>query len=166
MTTSPRFKGSDSSLPGARPFLKWAGGKTQLLHAIEPRLPPGLSDGTITRYEEPFVGSGAVFFFVNQRFPLRECYLYDINAELVLVYLVVKRDVSGLIERATALADEYAGTSETGRRDLFYRVREGFNRERAAQLLFLNKTCFNGLFRVGAERQGLPSPELLICHNG
>ena len=165
MTASPGFKGSDSSSPGARPFLKWAGGKTQLLSAIEPRLPPGLADGTITRYVEPFVGSGAVFFSVNQRFPLKECYLYDINEELVLVYQVVKRDVSALIEHATVLADEYAAASETGRRDLFYRVRERFNRERAtvdhaaygdawveraARLLFLNKTCFNGLFRVNS----------------
>ncbi len=165
MTASPRFKGSDSSPPGARPFLKWAGGKTQLLHAIEPRLPPGLADGTITRYVEPFVGSGAVFFFLNRRFPLKECYLYDINEELVILYQVVKRDVAGLIDHATALAGEYAGASETERNDLFYRVRERFNRaraaidpadyedawvERAAQLLFLNKTCFNGLFRVNS----------------
>ena len=165
MTTSPRFKGSDSLPGGARPFLKWAGGKTQLLPAIEARLPRGLADGTITRYVEPFAGSGAVFFFVNQRFPLEECYLYDINAELVLVYLVVKRDVPALIERATALADEYAAASETEREALFYRVRERFNRERAAidfgaygdgwveraaQFLFLNKTCYNGLFRVNA----------------
>ncbi len=164
MTTSPRFKGSDS-LPGARPFLKWAGGKTQLLPAIEARLPAGFRDGSITRYVEPFVGSGAVFFFVNQRFPLKDCYLYDINPELVLVYQVVKRDVSGLIERTAALADEYAAASEAGREDLFYRERERFNRkratldfaaygddwvERAAQLIFLNKTCFNGLFRVNS----------------
>ncbi len=166
MTASPRFKGSDSSsLPGARPFLKWAGGKTQLLHAIEPRLPPGLFDGTITRYVEPFVGSGAVFFFLNQRFPLEGCYLYDINEELVILYQVVKRDVAGLIDHATVLADEYAAASATERNDLFYRVRERYNRdratidpgaygdgwtERAAQLLFLNKTCYNGLFRVNS----------------
>ncbi|MEN6341279.1 MAG: DNA adenine methylase [Methanospirillum sp.] len=165
MTTSPRFKGSDSSLPGARPFLKWAGGKTQLLHAIEPRLPRGLTDGTITRYVEPFVGSGAVFFFVNHRFPLKECFLYDINEELVILYQAVKRDVADLIEQATVLADEYAAASEMERQDLFYRVRKRFNDERTeidpatysdawvergARLLFLNKTCFNGLFRVNA----------------
>ncbi len=164
MTTSPRFKGSDS-LPGARPFLKWAGGKTQLLPAIEARLPRGLADGTITKYVEPFVGSGAVFFFVDQRFPLERCHLYDINEELVLVYRVVQRDVAGLIERAAALAGDYAVASETERAALFYRVRERFNRERAtidfdaygdgwveraAQLLFLNKTCYNGLFRVNS----------------
>ena len=172
MTASPRFKRSDSPLPGPRPFLKWAGGKTQLLHVIEPRLPQGLSDGTITRYVEPFVGSGAVFFFLSQRFSLKEWYLYDINEELVLLYLVVKRDVGALIDRAAALADEYAAASETDRRDLFYRVRERFNRgrapldpaacsdewvERAAQLLFLNKTCFNGLFRVNS-RGGFNAP--------
>ncbi len=172
MTVSPRFKGSDSALPGPRPFLKWAGGKTQLLHAIEPRLPRGLSDGTITRYVEPFVGSGAVFFFLSRRFPLKECYLYDINEELVLLYLVVKQDVGGLIDHATELADEYAAASETARRVLFYRVRERFNQERpifdptafqdawierAARLLFLNKTCYNGLFRVNS-RGGFNAP--------
>jgi DNA adenine methylase len=168
VATSARFKGSESPLPWARPFLKWAGGKTQLLHAIEPRLPPGLADGTITRYVEPFAGSGAVFFFVNQRFPLQTCYLYDINEELVMLYQVVKRDVRGLIEQASALAREYAGASDAERKALFYRVRERFNRDRApvdpagysdawidraAQLLFLNKTCFNGLFRVNARGQ-------------
>lgn len=165
MTTSPGFKGSDSSLPGLRPFVKWAGGKTQLLHAIAPRLPRGLADGTITRYVEPFVGSGAVFFYVSQRYPLRECYLYDINEELVILYLAVKRDVRRLIEYTAVLADEYAAGAEPERRDLYYRVRASFNRDlgtvdpvvssdagtaRAAQLLFLNRTCFNGLFRVNA----------------
>lgn len=151
--------------PGARPFLKWAGGKTQLLHEIAPRLPQGLADGTITRYVEPFVGSGAVFFHLSQRFPLKEWYLYDINEELVILYRVVKQEVRGLIEHAAVLADEYAAASATERKDLFYRVRQEFNRsratldpdawsdawiERAAQLLFLNKTCFNGLFRVNS----------------
>ena len=165
MTASPGFKGSDSSSPGARPFLKWAGGKTQLLSAIEPRLPPGLADGThhavrgAVRGErrrlllrQPAVSAQGVLPLRHQR-------------GVVLVYQVVKRDVSALIEHATVLADEYAAASETGRRDLFYRVRERFNRERAtvdhaaygdawveraARLLFLNKTCFNGLFRVNS----------------
>lgn len=165
MTTSPRFKGSASSSPGGRPFLKWAGGKTQLLHEIGERLPPGLAEGSITRYVEPFVGSGAVFFYLARRFPLAECYLFDINEELVLAYQVVKRDVSGLIGLASALADEYAAAPEKERERLYYRVRERFNRERsgldlstysgawaerAADLLFLNKTCFNGLFRVNS----------------
>ena len=164
MTASPRFKGSDS-LPGARPFLKWAGGKTQLLPAIEARLPRGLADGTITRYVEPFVGSGAVFFFLNQRFPITESYLYDINEELVILYQVVKRDVSRLVDHVMALADEYVTASVAEQHDLFYRVRERFNRDRetidpttygdewvarGAQLLFLNKTCYNGLFRVNS----------------
>lgn len=165
MATSPRFKGSDSPPATARPILKWAGGKTQLLPEIAPRLPRGLTDGTLTRYVEPFVGSGAVFFYVVDRFPLEACYLYDINPELVGLYRAVKHDVRGVVKEASALAAEYAGATEAGRRDLFYRVRERFNRARAiadpcargdgiavraAQLLFLNRTCFNGLFRVNA----------------
>lgn len=166
MDTSLRFKESDSSLPGAKPFLKWAGGKTQLLSAIEKRLPDGLYDGTITRYVEPFVGSGAVFFFLNQRFDLKECFLYDVNEELVLVFQVVKRDVQRLITQLTSLAEEYSCASESGRKDLFYQVRSEFNQEkagidfskysnrwvdRAARFIYLNKTCFNGLYRVNSK---------------
>lgn len=163
MATSPRFKGSEPD--GARPLLKWAGGKTQLLREIAPRLPPGLCDGSITRYVEPFAGSAAVFFYVNQRFRPEECHLYEINAELVILYEAVKRDPGRVIGHASCLADAYAAAPDAARREMYYRVRERFNRERraidtatysdawaarAADLLFLNRTCFNGLFRVNA----------------
>lgn len=113
----------------------------------------------------PSRGARPSFFSVSQRFPIEECHLYDINEELVLVYRVVQRDVAGLIERAAALADGYAAAPETEREALFYRVRERFNRERAAidfdaygddwaeraaQFLFLNKTCYNDIFRVNS----------------
>lgn len=149
----------------ARPFLKWAGGKAQLLAQFEPFFPPELKAGKIRGYFEPFVGSGAVFFHVAQRHPLGRAHLFDINPELILVYKVVQRDVEALVEALRALAAAFLPLDEAGRKAFFYDLRARFNAERvqidftspyqahswvprAAQLLFLNKTCFNGLFRV------------------
>ncbi|MGC9435294.1 MAG: DNA adenine methylase [Methanomicrobiales archaeon] len=150
----------------ARPFLKWAGGKSQLLPALLDRLPGEVRTGEVTRYVEPFVGGGAVFFHLNQAFAFDECHIVDANDELILAYRVVQRDVEALIDRLAAIRDEYLPLSEEERKAYFYRVRESFNRDRegihfdrysrtwvrrAAQLVFLNRTCFNGLFRVNAE---------------
>jgi DNA adenine methylase len=81
----------------AKPFLKWAGGKRQLLATIDGRFPPQLPQGQIRRYIEPFVGGGAVFFHVAGRYPVTEFYLSDINPELILAYQTVQRDVDALI---------------------------------------------------------------------
>jgi DNA adenine methylase len=145
-----------------RPFLKWAGGKGQLLPAIEERLPQGLDDGSITRYVEPFVGSGAVFFALAGRHSFEEAYLFDTNPDLILVYRVVKEEVDELISLLSSLASSYEDAAPVGRRDFYYAVRTRFNRstgcaadrvERAADFLFLNRTCYNGLYRVN--RSGL-----------
>ena len=148
-----------------RPFLKWAGGKAQLLDAFTARAPRELREGTLPVFIEPFMGGGAVFFPFNGIFGFRECHLFDINEELVLAYSVVKNDVSGLIERLRELSDEFMGKSDTDRREYYYAVRDAFNSkkktidferygdewvERAAQLVFLNRTCFNGLYRVNS----------------
>ncbi len=148
-----------------RPFLKWAGGKAQLLDAFTARAPRELREGTLPVFIEPFMGGGAVFFHFNGIFGFRECHLFDINEELVLAYSVVKNDVSGLIERLRELSDEFMGKSDTDRREYYYAVRDAFNSkkktidferygdewvERAAQLVFLNRTCFNGLYRVNS----------------
>jgi len=82
----------------AKPFLKWAGGKTQLLGEIGKRLPKGISTGQITTYVEPFVGGGAAFFHIAQNYPnIKEFYLYDINADLVNCYKIVQMDVFSFI---------------------------------------------------------------------
>ena len=150
-------------VPNARPFLKWAGGKTQLLFEFQKRFPQGLKNGEITHYVEPFVGSGAVFFYVTEKFSFDQCTICDANEELILTYRVIKDSTRELVETLGALESEYLSKGETDREPHFYAVRAAFNRnkpgitfdtvqpawvERAAQVIFLNRTCFNGLFRM------------------
>ncbi|NOX62074.1 MAG: DNA adenine methylase [Chloroflexi bacterium] len=147
----------------ARPFLKWAGGKTQLLPQLRALYPPELHAGELTKYVEPFLGGGAVFFDVAQTFPIREALLCDVNVEVVLIYTVVQRRVDALIEHLEHYARRYARLNEEQRKAYYYQVRAALNRqrkqidyrrlsdawiERAAMLLFLNRTCYNGLFRL------------------
>ncbi len=148
-----------------KPFLKWAGGKSRLLPTFRGYFPWGLVDGTIRRYVEPFLGGGAVFFEVAQRYRVEDALLCDVNEELILCYKVVQRDPEALAHRLEEYRQRYMLTDEPARSTMFYSVREAFNRrkhqidfdtysldwiERAACLIFLNKTCFNGLFRVNA----------------
>lgn len=155
---------SDAQKPyQARPFLKWAGGKSQLLSQFRLHYPPELAIGSISCYIEPFLGGGAVFLDIIQSYPITESYLFDINEELILVYLVVQRAPQRLIEALTSLRSHYLSQNEDGRLDYFYAIREQYNSqrrtidfgvfsdawiERAALMIFLNKTCFNGLYRV------------------
>jgi len=147
----------------AKPFLKWAGGKTQLLEEFTKRIPLELKEGKLQVFVEPFVGGGAVFFCFNSVFNFKECHIYDINEELILAYTVVKNKVEDLIDHINSISKEYYSKDESGKKDYFYYIRDEFNRakpsinfhkydtkwiERASQLIFLNKTCFNGLYRV------------------
>ncbi len=126
-----------------RPFLKWAGGKTQLLSRLETLFPPAFD-----RYLEPFLGSGAVFFRVRERCAPRAILLSDGNEELVLAWRSLQEDVEGVI----AILERHRRRHG---REHYYRVRarspESLSpAERAARLIYLNKTCFNGLYRVNA----------------
>ncbi len=149
----------------ARPFLKWAGGKTQLLVQLRALYPPGLAAGELPAYVEPFIGGGAVFFDVVQRYPIARAFLYDANPELILIYRVVQSDVETLIAALARYTDDYLSRDQEGRKAYFYQVRAQLNRqrseidfdayadvwiERAAMHLFLNKTCYNGLFRLNS----------------
>ena len=149
----------------ARPFLKWAGGKRQLLAQLDAHLPEDLKRGRLHRYVEPFVGSGALFFHVVRAYPLAEYLLSDVNPELILAYRTIQRQVEPLIERLAELEEEYLSLEPSARKARYYRERERFNAalgaidfeayqpawiERAAQLIFLNRTCYNGLFRVNS----------------
>lgn len=125
----------------ARPFVKWVGGKRQLLADLLPILGEVGGDAT---YHEPFVGGGAVFFALREERSAARAWLSDVNRELIASYIAIRDDVDHAIEllrqHATAHSEEY-----------FYRVRsldaaEGV--ETAARLIYLNKTCFNGLYRV------------------
>src|SRR5688572_10199479 len=82
----------------AKPFLKWAGGKGQLIESLAPLFPSELRNGRLTKYAEPFIGGGALFFHVAQRYPeLEGFFISDVNEELVLAYKTIKLDVEGLI---------------------------------------------------------------------
>ncbi len=140
-----------------KPFLKWAGGKGQLLHEIERYYP--FTDGHITKYAEPFVGGGAVLFDVLSKYDLDEVYISDINAELINTYRIIRDDINGLIEMLYIMQDDFLPLEADRRRAYYMQKRERFNDlkingneniniEKAALMIFLNKTCFNGLFRV------------------
>lgn len=134
----------------AKPFLKWAGGKTQLLTEIDKRLPKEeILSGKIDTYIEPFVGGGAVFFHIIGNYPqIKHFYLFDINQDLVNCYNAIKDNVEDLISELCTLQKNFL-RKKTGRKDFFYQIRAEFNFDRSvAKLIFLNKTCFNGLYRV------------------
>ena len=108
-----------------RPVLKWAGGKGQLLEQIEQKLPLKLKMNGIKRYIEPFVGGGAVFFDIYNRYNIQEAFLFDINPELVILYNVIKRDVENLITELTKIQTEYKHTDDT--KAYYYARRDEYN---------------------------------------
>jgi len=132
----------------ARPFVKWAGGKAQLLPPLLERLPD-----TIDTYYEPFMGGAALFFALASdpdRAP-RRAVLNDWNTELVTTYEVVRDQLDDLVARLEPLATLYLDADDEARAQIYYQVRAERPEEpvgTAARLLFLNKTCFNGLYRV------------------
>ncbi len=116
----------------AKPFLKWAGGKTQLLKEIECRLPEDLTIGAIDTYVEPFVGGGAVFFFIAQNFEaIKYFYLFDINRDLVNCYNAIKQNVDAVIAELDILKHAFLvkRTSES-RKEFYLSVRKEFNLEK------------------------------------
>jgi DNA adenine methylase len=136
-----------------RPFVKWAGGKTRLTGRLMQRLPPG----RFPTYAEPFCGGGAMFFALTAepRPRFDRALLADKNAELVALYQAIKTNVEPLIDRLRTYSEEHLRRSDDKRREHFYEVRAldtvtMTTVERGARLLFLNKTCFNGLWRVNA----------------
>ncbi len=143
----------------AKPFLKWAGGKAQILDNIRMKYPVGLGK-TVTKYAEPFVGGGAVLFDILSNYNISEVYIGDINRELMLTYQTVRDDVDSLISSLQSLEEEYLSADETKRKELYYQNRNKFNElkleqseaiELTALFIFLNRTCFNGLYRVNAK---------------
>lgn len=150
----------------AKPFLKWAGGKGQLLSKFKELYPQQLIDKKIKNYYEPFLGSGAVFFDIAQNYTIENAFLYDINEELVLAYNVVKQDAAKLIDFLYRYQKTYSRLGKKKKDEYFYEQRANYNLQRfnidydkyseqwisrAAQLIFLNRTCFNGLYRVNSK---------------
>lgn len=139
-----------------KPFLKWAGGKTQLIKEISKYYPFG--EEPISKYAEPFVGGGAVLFDVLSKFDLKEVYISDINLELINTYQVIRDDVDSLIEVLACIQSEYLPLEQLERKKYYLEKRDRYNKlinihdkskiEKSALMIFLNKTCFNGLYRV------------------
>lgn len=140
-----------------KPFLKWAGGKGQLIKEIEKYYP--FENSNITKYAEPFVGGGAVLFDILSKYNLEEIYISDINAELINTYVIIREHIEELISLLNKYQSEYIPLETEERKSYYLTKRERFNDlkvngnkseniEKAALMIFLNKTCFNGLYRV------------------
>lgn len=138
----------------AHPFVKWAGGKTQLLPEIRKHYPQ-----QIKKYCEPFVGGGAVLFDVHQKCHPEEVLINDVNTELINTYSQIKNNCNLLIERLSEIQNKYKSQTLEENKIFFYEKRNRYNElkinenytenlEKAALFIFLNKTCFNGLYRV------------------
>lgn len=148
----------------AEPFLKWVGGKRQLLPAIQARLP---DMDSVDRYVEPFVGGGAVLFHLLGNHEFDEVHIFDLNPELILCYDTIRDNVGQVISCLSDLTVTYPRDDLEAQKPVFYGVRDRWNQgvgsihsmtptqraDRVAQMIFLNKTCFNGLYRVN--RSGL-----------
>ena len=130
----------------ARPFLKWAGGKRSLAPKVVEMLP-----GEYRRYVEPFLGAGAVFFAAQERRPALKAVLSDLNAELVKAFEVVRDHPGPLIAALQELETGYLSGDKERRREFYYEVRArepANNIDAAARMTFLNRTGYNGLYRV------------------
>ena len=159
MTKSSFVNSGDLLNNSASPFLKWAGGKGQLLSILNSNFPKELINGKIDTYIEPFVGGGAVFFDIVNRFDIKKAHLFDINKDITMLYSIVKEDVEALITILEQLSENFIGLDREKREQFFHTIRTAYNSpqdlshhknliERCAQTLFLNRTCFNGLYRV------------------
>lgn len=145
----------------AKPFLKWAGGKTQLLNAIEKALPKDIYNNKFT-YIEPFVGSGAVLFWMLNNFPnLQKAVINDINEDLINTYKTIASRPKELISILQILQNEYHGLEGNieAKKEYYYSKRALYNLRKeeqsvqAALFIFLNRTCFNGLYRVNRKNE-------------
>ena len=137
-----------------KPFIKWAGGKQKLLENIRTTYPQN-----IIRYCEPFVGGGAVLLDILEHYAPKEVLINDINPELINAYLQVQKNPEDLILHLNGLQKCFLSAVPEIRRQIYLEKRTRFNRllsesdakyacEKAALFIFLNKTCFNGLYRV------------------
>jgi DNA adenine methylase len=152
----------------ARPFLKWAGGKGQLLEQFQFRFPTELNGkGIIRRYYEPFLGSGAVFFWVMQNCKIEKAYINEFNPEIYLCYVAIQKNVEQVIKHLKNFENRCRRLDLVAQEAFYYRVRDKHNQtrgnidfasysikeysRRTAMTIFLNRTCFNGLYRVNSK---------------
>lgn len=141
-----------------KPFVKWAGGKGSLLSQLNKYYPLELKNGKIECYIEPFVGGGAVLIDILQNYKVKEAYAFDINENLINSYNIIKNNVNELIHNLKILEKEYLSIEKEARKEYFYNIRKQYNSyklnkdekslQKAVEFIFLNRTCFNGLYRV------------------
>ena len=140
-----------------KPFIKWVGGKGQLLPEINKLYPIELGKN-INKYAEIFLGGGAVLFDILSKYKLDEVYISDKNLELINTYKSIRDNVDILIKSLKEMEEQYIPLDNENRKDYYYKKREEYNSlkinsevnniEKAVLFIFLNKTCFNGLYRV------------------
>jgi len=130
-------------------FVKWAGGKTQLIKQYIPLFP---SKKNIKRYFEPMIGSGAVFFYIRQTYNPEFSMISDINNDLINLYLQIRDNVDEII----TLLKIHKSKHKINPKEYYYKMRKKYNStednlEKSSLLLYLNKTCYNGLYRVNSK---------------
>lgn len=143
----------------AKPFLKWAGGKTQLLPTIDYFLPENFQKEKEITYIEPFVGGGAVLFYMLQNYSnIKRAIINDLNSRLIKTYIVIRDNPHTLIDRLRELENDfYEEVNQEDRKNFFLKIRREFNLnslteiDESAYMIFLNRTCFNGLYRENSK---------------
>ncbi len=144
-----------------KPFVKWVGGKGQLINEIEKFLSID-NERILEKYVEPMVGGGALLFSILSKYDLKKLYISDINAELINAYIVVRDNINLLVKNLAEIQAMFLPMNENGRKYFYYNARDKFNTlqlsqetavDKAALFIFLNKTCFNGLYRVNKKGQ-------------
>ncbi len=142
----------------AKPFLKWAGGKTQLLPTIDSFLPESFRRMKNVTYIEPFVGGGAMLFYMLQQYPnIQRAVINDINPHLIKTYSIIRDEPHTLIIALKELQSNFKALNNEDKKDFYLNIRMLFNQhqlsdlEEAAYMMFLNRTCFNGLYRENSK---------------
>ena len=139
-----------------KPFIKWVGGKSQLIEQLDAQLPADFDNLEDVTYIEPFVGGGAMLFYMLQHYPnINHAIINDINPDLTTCYLTVRDNPKELIASLQDIENTYLSlNTEEARKEFFMVVRNRYNEknldpiENTTKFFFLNKTCFNGLYRV------------------
>ena len=139
-----------------KPFIKWVGGKSQLIEQLDAQLPADFDSLENVTYIEPFVGGGAMLFYMLQHYPnINHAIINDINPDLTTCYRTVRDNPKELIASLQDIENTYFSlNTEEARKEFFIVVRNKYNEknldpiENTTKFFFLNKTCFNGLYRV------------------
>lgn len=145
----------------AKPFVKWAGGKARLASTIDKLIHENIKLEDYHTYVEPFVGGGAMFFYIASKYQFEKFIISDVNAELINTYKAIKTDYKKLISNLEKLQTHFNELDDANlKKEYYYQIRDSFNKllchensgdisyEKAAYFIFLNKCGFNGLYRV------------------